>query len=210
MKACSSRLWSVPLLAILGFVSMAVDAARHPEMESGAPSLAGKLLVASPDLEDPNFRRTVVYVVHHDATGAMGLVINRVIGAGPLDKLLEGFGLEAEPGATAEIKVYSGGPVERERGFMLHSPDYRIEDTVVLSAEVAVTSSLRVLEDLAAGKGPKHSLFAFGYSGWAPRQLDAELAAGAWVVIDPDEALLFDDDVETKWQRAVERRGVDL
>lgn len=212
MNACSSRLCSVPLLAIIVFATMVVDAALQPDREASEASLAGHLLVATPDLDDPNFHRTVVYMIHHDATGAMGLVINREIGRGPLGKLLDAFGLEGEGEGEgeAEIRVYAGGPVERERGFMLHSPDYQGEDTVVLSDQVAMTSSLRVLEDLAAGKGPMRSLFALGYAGWAPRQLEAEIAAGAWIVVDADEALLFDDDVETKWQRAMDRRGVDL
>ena len=89
-------------------------------------------------------------------------------------------------------------------------PDFTGEDTVVLSNSVALTSSLDALSAIAAGEGPQHSLFALGYAGWAPDQLEQELAAGAWVVVDPDEKLLFDQQIESKWQRALERQGVDL
>ena len=140
----------------------------------------------------------------------MGLVINRRLGRGPIAKLLEGLGLEAEVDGGAEIEVHYGGPVQRERGFMLHSPDFIGEDTVVLSTSVALTSSPDVLSAIAAGKGPQDSLFALGYAGWAPDQLEQELAAGAWVVVDADETLLFDQQIESKWQRALDRQGVDL
>jgi putative transcriptional regulator len=93
---------------------------------------------------------------------------------------------------------------------MLHSPDYRGEDTVVLSDFAALTLSPDILQDIAAGRGPRRSLFALGYAGWGPEQLESELAAGAWVVVEPDADLLFDDHPETKWQRAFDRRGIEL
>ena len=173
-------------------------------------STAGRLLVATPDLGDPNFYHTIVYMVRHDKTGAMGLVINRRLGRGPIAKLLEGLGLETEGAGNAEIDVHYGGPVQPERGFLLHSPDFTGDDTVVLSNSVALTSSLDALSAIAAGEGPQHSLFALGYAGWAPDQLEQELAAGAWVVVDADETLLFDRQIDSKWQRALDRQGVDL
>jgi putative transcriptional regulator len=106
--------------------------------------------------------------------------------------------------------VHYGGPVERGRGFVLHSPDYHGQNTVVLSNLAAVTSSPDILKDLAAGKGPRQSLFALGYAGWAPDQLASEIAAGAWVVIDADEDLLFGKQVDSKWQRALNREGIEL
>jgi putative transcriptional regulator len=207
----SRRLLSVAaLLALFTYASVGTDAARRQDHEPARDSLAGQLLVATPDLQDPNFRETVVYLVHHDQTGAMGLVINRVLGAGPLDQMLEGLGMAPEGRADLELRVHYGGPVEPARGFMLHSPEYHAEDTVVLSDLAALTLSPGILQDIAAGKGPKRSLFALGYAGWGPEQLEGELAAGAWVVVEPDEALLFDEHSETKWQRAFDRRGIDL
>jgi putative transcriptional regulator len=203
------------LLALLALTVMSAEAARPPGGEmlrepSSTDPIAGRLLVATPDLEDPNFYHTIVYIVRHDQTGAMGLVINRRLGRGPIGKLLEGLGVEAEVEGDAEIDVHYGGPVERDQGFVLHSPDFVGEDTVVLSQSVALTSSLDVLSAIAAGKGPERSLFALGYAGWAPDQLERELAAGAWVLVEADDGLLFDPQVESKWQRALERQGVDL
>jgi putative transcriptional regulator len=206
-----SRLLSVAaLLAIVFFVGVDTDAAREPDRDTRQSSLAGRLLVATPDLEDPNFRQTVVYMIQHDDDGAMGLVVNRVLGSGPLDELLEGLGIDAEGNADIEVEVHYGGPVEAGRIFMLHTPDYRSEDTTVVSNLAALTVTPEILRDIAAGKGPRRSLFALGYAGWAPHQLEDELAVGAWVVVEADEALLFDREADTKWQRAFDRRGIDL
>jgi putative transcriptional regulator len=191
-------------------VSVATDAALAPDREPAEGSLAGQLLVAAPELDDPNFQETVVYLVQHDRAGAMGLVINRVLGAGPLDRVLEGLGLAPERPSEVELRVHYGGPVEPARALVLHSPDWRGPDTLVVSDLAALTPSPGILEDIAAGHGPKQSLFALGYAGWAPRQLENELAAGAWFVVEPDAALLFDEQAETKWQRAFDRRGVEL
>ena len=209
--SASRRLLSVAaLLALLMNASVASDAARRQDPDPAQRSLTGQLLVATPDLQDPNFSQTVVYLVHHDQAGAMGLVINRVLGSGPLGKMLEGLGVPPNGRADLELLVHYGGPVEPARAFMLHSPDYRAEDTVVLSELAALTVSPAILRDIAAGKGPKRSLFALGYAGWGPGQLEDELAAGSWVVVEPDADLLFDEHPETKWQRAFDRRGIDL
>jgi putative transcriptional regulator len=206
----SSRLLSIAaLLAIVMLTGVATDAARGPERDPTSSSLAGRLLVATPDLQDPNFRETVVYMIHHDENGAMGLVVNRVLGSGPLDDLLERLGIDADGKADVEVEVHYGGPVEAGRVFMLHTPDYRSEDTVV-SGLAALTVTPEILRDIAAGKGPRRSLFALGYAGWSPHQLEDELAVGAWVVVEADEMLLFDHQNDTKWQRAFDRRGIDL
>lgn len=198
------------LVTLLVVGAMVAHAARQPREEPSAGSLAGQFLVATPELEDPNFDHTVVYLISHDASGAMGLVINRVVARGPLDELLEDLGVEVEAADSKEVRVHYGGPVDPSRAFVLHSSDYRNDDTVQLAEGIAVTGSLDVLEDIAAGEGPKQSLLAVGYAGWAPDQLEQEVAAGAWVTVPADEALLFDDRVDTKWQRAMQRRGVDL
>jgi putative transcriptional regulator len=203
------------LAALVLAVATAAEAARSPgELTPGGQMdqepVTGRLLVATPELDDPNFDHTIVYMVEHDGSGAMGLVLNRVLGKGPVAELLEGLGIEGEVDPAAEIEVHYGGPVESGRGFVLHSPDYTGENTVVLSDLVALTTSLDVLSAIAAGNGPKRSLFALGYAGWAPGQLEAELAVGAWVVVEADEALLFDDQVDSKWRRALDRRGIDL
>jgi putative transcriptional regulator len=209
--AASRRLLSMAaLLALMMYASVGSDAARRQDPEGARDSLTGKLLVAAPDLEDPNFRETVVYLLHHDQTGAMGLVINRVLGTGPLDKMLERLGVAPNGATGRDLTVYYGGPVEPGRALVLHSPEYHASDTVMLSDLAALSTSPHVLEDIAAGKGPKRSLFVLGYAGWGPDQLEGELAAGAWAVVQPDADLLFDDHPETKWQRAFDRRGIEL
>jgi putative transcriptional regulator len=184
--------------------------ARPTPIVGVMPSLAGQLLVATPELDDPNFSHTIVYMVQHDDDGAMGVVINRVLGHGPLGKLLKGLGIEEGSDSQADIRVHYGGPVQLGRGVVLHSPDYRRDAPLVVDDLAAFSFSLEALRDIALGQGPRHSLFALGYAGWAPNQLEGEIARGSWFTIEPDEALLFDDAVDTKWQRALARRGVDL
>jgi putative transcriptional regulator len=202
----------IGIVAVAMLVLGGIDpgAARHTPVVGVVPSLAGQLLVATPELDDPNFSHTIVYMVQHDGDGAIGVVINRVLARGPLGKLLEGLGIEEGRDSEAEIRVHYGGPVQLGVGVMLHSPDYRRDAPLVVDDLAAFTFSLDALRDIAQGRGPRHSLFALGYAGWAPDQLENEIARGSWFTIAPDEALLFDDAVETKWQRALARRGVDL
>ena len=175
-----------------------------------SPPLTGKYLVASPELTDPNFHHTVIYLVHHDAEGAMGLVINRLMAKGPVGKLLEAFGLEGDPANQAQVKMHYGGPVEPESSLVLHRSDYRNDTTTNIGDHLAVSSSDDVLNDIAQGQGPADSLLILGYAGWAADQLENEITSGAWHVIDADDTLLFDDDITTKWQRAMALRGFEL
>ncbi|HEX5078650.1 MAG TPA: YqgE/AlgH family protein [Geminicoccaceae bacterium] len=200
------------LLAVVMLLLSGIDpgAAQHTPIVGVVPSLAGQLLVATPELDDPNFSHAIVYMVQHDAGGAMGVVINRVLGRGPLGKLLEGLGVEEGSNSQTEISVHYGGPVQLDRGVLLHSPDYRRDHPLVIDDLAAFSFSLDALLAMAHGDGPRHSLFALGYAGWAPNQLENEIARGSWFTIAPDEALLFDDDVDSKWERALARRGIDL
>ena len=203
----------VALLLLGAFLAEAkVDPDRGPGAGSAKSWITGQLLVATPDLQDPNFRQTVVYMVQHDADGAMGLVINRVMATGPLDELLQDLDLapETEIETEVEVQLHYGGPVDRGRGFVLHTSDYQDAATIVVDEAFAMTGTIDVLRDIAAGQGPRRSLLALGYAGWAPNQLESEIANGAWFVVDADEELLFDPSVDTKWQRAIDRRGIDL
>lgn len=172
--------------------------------------LTGKYLVASPDLTDPNFHHTVIYLVHHDDQGAMGLVINRLMAKGPVGKLLEAFGLEGEPGSQAQVKMHYGGPVDPGSSLVLHRSDYRNDTTTDIGNHLAVSSSDEALADLAMDRGPRESLLILGYAGWASEQLENEISSGSWHVVDADDTLLFDDDITTKWQRALALRGFEL
>lgn len=174
-----------------------------------ASTLAGQLLVAKDELRDPRFVRSVIYIIHHDATGAMGLILNRPVAEASLSELLEQAGLEGT-GVKGEIRVHFGGPVEPGQGFVLHTEDYRIEGTTVVKNGIAVTTRPEILRAMGTGTGPRKSLFALGYAGWAPGQLEAEIKAGAWEIVPPDEALVFDENSETKWERAMARRTIRL
>lgn len=179
--------------------------------DQGSLSLKGKLLVADPELRDPNFSATVVYLLNHDRRGAMGLVINRPLAEGPIGKLLDALGDHGPvPDPERPIRVFAGGPVGPDQVFVLHTDDDRRADTVLVEDGIAVTPSTELLDDVGAGRGPQQSLLAVGYAGWAPGQLERELSQGAWIVVEGDPALVFDSDTETKWERAFARRGVDL
>jgi putative transcriptional regulator len=173
------------------------------------PSLAGQLLVASPAMGDRRFAQTVILMVRHDHTGAMGLIINRPVGEQPLARLLEAFGANGE-GASGHVRVFVGGPVQTELGFVLHSAEYRRPETVPIDARFAMTASRDIFRDMAGSSGPNKSLFAFGYSGWGPGQLEGELKVGAWFTAPADPALVFDAERDKVWELAVERRTRDL
>lgn len=171
--------------------------------------LAGQFLVASEGMGDPRFVRTVILVIRHDATGAMGLVVNRPVGEVPMARLLEGIGLDAT-GVRGEVRLHYGGPVEPQQGLTLHSTEFSIDGTLRVAGGIAVTGNPEVLRAIGAGRGPKRYLVALGYAGWAPGQLEAEMKAGGWVAVPADAALTFDENAETKWERAMARRQVVL
>ncbi len=172
-------------------------------------SLAGQFLVATETLRDPRFARTVIYMVRHDASGALGLIVNRPVRDVPLAPLLRQFGLD-DGGVSGSMRLHYGGPVEGARGLMLHTAEYATEGTERVAGDIAVTSRPEVLRDIGHGAGPRRFLFALGYSGWAPGQLEREIDNGAWITVPADEALLFDDDHAKKWDRAMSRRRLTI
>jgi putative transcriptional regulator len=173
-------------------------------------SLAGQLLLAMPQMGDPRFARSVIYLCTHSGdAGAMGLVINKLLGSLTLAELFTQ--LDIESGASAKKRpVHFGGPVEPGRGFVLHTADYREEATLPVAGDIAVTATLDIMRAIGKGEGPRHSLFALGYAGWAPGQLDAEIQANGWLSVAADEDIVFSDDHDGKWQRALGKLGVDL
>lgn len=172
-------------------------------------SLTGQLLVAMPQMADSRFTRTVIYLCAHSEEGAMGLVINRLIDSLTFPSLLEQLGMEPED-VTADMPIHFGGPVEASRGFVLHSADYLQDSTLVIDDEIALTATIDVLRAIASGGGPKRRVLALGYAGWAPGQLDSEIQANGWMLVPPDPELVFGDDNEAKWQRALAKIGIDL
>ncbi len=198
------RLFVLAVVALLGVVPVARSA---PEAAPETPSLAGQLLIATPEMSDPRFAHTVILLVKHGPQGAMGIVINRPIGALPIAKLLSAGGQdEAIPGGGGTIRVCLGGPVQRDAAFVLHSADYRGPGTVKIDARVALTLDPRILHDIGDGKGPHKSLIAFGYAGWGPGQLETELARKSWFTTPGSPQLIFDDPPGRIWEDAMARR----
>ena len=192
-----------------GIACLGLAAGRAHAAPAGTAYLVGKFLVATPRMRDPRFAETVIFMLRHDRTGAMGVVINRLAGLRPLAEVLDWLGIEgADTGG--EIPVHWGGPVGLDRGMVLHGNDYRRPSTQTVTDAVAFTAEAQVLRDIAAGKGPVPRLFAVGYAGWAAGQLEAEMAGEGWITVPADTALLFDDDLAGKWRRAMDRQGVDL
>ncbi|MEE8544858.1 MAG: YqgE/AlgH family protein [Alphaproteobacteria bacterium] len=171
--------------------------------------LEGQLLIAMPQMSDPRFERTVIYLCAHSPAGAMGLVINRALDHITFTELLNQLGVEV-PTIEDQIVVQFGGPVESGRGFVLHTADYVQESSLVVNDDIALTATVDVLKEMAAGSGPRHSLLALGYAGWAPGQLDAEIQANGWLHTEPDHELVFGTDLIDKWSKAMAKAGVDV
>ena len=203
------RLW-----VALGFALLLLFAGPRPLLAEN--SLAGRLLVAAPEMADPNFAHTVIYILHHDRGGAQGLVINRPMGEAPLDRVLALLqGKKTEPpagGGTAgdPLLVFSGGPVEPYHAFTLHSRDVMLDHSVPVDDDTAYNEGDDVLEALADHAAPKSLIFALGYSGWAPGQLETELDRGDWYVVEPDPDLVFGTEPGHMWERAAARFGTEL
>lgn len=172
--------------------------------------LAGRLLLAMPQMGDPRFYKAVIFLCAHDENGAMGLVVNHVLPGLDLRQLLQQMKIDLggkTPGTTQP--VMSGGPVEAARGFILHSSDFKQPDTVKVCEGIAVTGTVDALKTIAAGAGPDKMLFLLGYAGWGAGQLDQEMQQNAWLVIEPDHDLIFGSGTDEKWDRAVRKLGID-
>ncbi len=174
-------------------------------------SLAGKLLVAMPQMQDHRFARSVIFLCEHTAKGAMGLVVNKHFDSLTLPELMGQLGVPAD-NVSRQSRVHFGGPMEMGQGFVLHSADYAEDSStrLVVDSTLALTATLDVLRAIGRGEGPRRSLIALGYAGWSPGQLDAEIQANSWLHVAADEDIVFDDDLDDKWRRALAKLGVDL
>ena len=168
---------------------------------SGRTSLAGELLIASPDMREP-FDHAVILMAQHNRDGAFGIVINHPLDSRPIASLLQALGGNAS-GITNSVRIFLGGPVDPNVAFVVHSADYHRDDTMNIDGRVALSDAADVLRDIGLGKGPSKSLVALGYAGWAPSQLEEEIARGAWVTAPEDPALVFDDDRAKVWTDAL-------
>jgi putative transcriptional regulator len=179
-------------------------------MSSAASSLSNHLLIALPQLDDPNFARTVTLICRHDEEGAMGLTLNRA-SEYHMSEILSQLGLEDRSGDLGLREVLFGGPVHPERGFVLHSDDGRdFDSTYRVSGTLKLTTSRDILASMAAGEGPQRALLALGCAGWGPGQLEEELAENAWLAVPAEDSILFELPLEQRWTRAAALIGVDL
>ncbi len=172
-------------------------------------NLTNHFLIAMPSLADPNFSRTVTYICEHSDAGAMGIVINRMSDL-QLADILAQMGIEPARPETAEIPVYNGGPVQGERGFVLHSGARRWDSTLPITDEVSITTSRDILEAVARGDGPEDFLIALGYAGWQAGQLETELADNAWLAGPADLGILYHTPSSDRWQAAASLLGIDM
>jgi putative transcriptional regulator len=197
------------ILALVAAPAALFAATPDPANVPPPPSLKGLLLIATPAMRDPRFDRAVILMVSHDPAGALGIVINRPLGARPLADILAAFG-KTDTAATGSLPVYLGGPVQMEASFTIHGDDYRRPDTQIINARLAATPSSEVLEDIARKQGPAKSLVAFGYAGWSPGQLENEVSHNVWYTAPADPGIVFDDDRDKVWEHAVARHTQDL
>ena len=170
---------------------------------------AGQMLIAMPQMRDPRFARSVVYLCAHTKEGAMGLVINRLFNSLSFPELLDQLTIPSTP-LCDQVKIHFGGPVEAGRGFVLHSNDYAQETTLMVDDDVGLTATIDVLKAISEGHGPQRYLLALGYAGWSAGQLDSEIRDNAWLSVQSDDNLLFGDDVERKWEKAIAKIGIDF
>ncbi|MEM9683414.1 MAG: YqgE/AlgH family protein [Pseudomonadota bacterium] len=189
-------------VGILLVIAVAVSGRASGNVMGPAGSVKGKFLVANPSIKDPRFSRTLILMVRHSEDGAFGLIVNRPGGIAEI-------AVDAGNPDSEELRLpaFYGGPVEPERAFVIHSPDYSADDTIAVSSSVSVTATTDIMDAIAGGKGPEEYLYVFGYSGWGPGQLENELRRGDWSEAPLDPKLIFsDDEGETVWKRAREMR----
>ncbi len=178
-------------------------------MDEISGNLTGKLLLAMPTMTDPRFYKAVIFMCTHDASGAMGLIINQSPLNMAMRQLLNQLEIKSEDKNLLGLPVLTGGPVEPGQGFMLHTSDFAQPETIKVNEKFGVSGTLDALRAAAEGKGPKELIFALGYSGWSAGQLDAEIQENAWMIVDANHELLFNTPIESKWERAMARLGVN-
>lgn len=179
------------------------------ESVSDTTQMTGHLLIAMPTMMDPNFHQTVTYICEHSDLGALGLVINRPLDMG-LGEVLEQLSLDSPDETLTAQPVLRGGPVQTERGFVLHESTREWEATMPVGEAIYVTTSQDILSSLAAGNGPERALIVLGYAGWGAGQLDAEIRENAWLSVPADPRIVFETPFERRWEEAARKLGVNL
>ena len=179
--------------------------------------LGGKILIAMPGMDDKRFARALVYLCAHSEEGAMGVIINQPSSQPSFPDLLVQLEIIPEenrirlPDQARAMKVQTGGPVETTRGFVLHSSDWHVDDaTLTIDDDFSLTTTLEVLKAIAEGHGPKRAMLALGYAGWSAGQLESEIQWNGWLHCTADPGLVFDTDLDRKYDRALKKLGIDI
>ncbi len=172
-------------------------------------NLTNHFIIAMPNLEDGNFSQSVTYICEHDENGALGITINRPSEIS-LSEIFSQLHIQPEDDTVLEQPILSGGPVQIDRGFILHSPTGDWESSLKVTDNIAVTTSQDIMRAIAEGRGPGRSIIALGYAGWGPGQLEYELSENAWLSCPANEQILFDTPMEKRWQAAAALLGIDL
>jgi putative transcriptional regulator len=168
-----------------------------------------QLLIAMPDMSDPNFRRSVTLLCQHNEEGAIGITINRRSGF-VLGEVFGQIGISCADQKVIDVLVLEGGPVSPDRGFVLHTPRDGYDSSLSVNDEIMVTTSRDVLKDIATGEGPDRFVMALGYAGWGQGQLEGEMRENAWLAAPADSDIVFNQPVENRWKRAVGSLGIDF
>ncbi|MBA3448008.1 MAG: YqgE/AlgH family protein [Pseudaminobacter sp.] len=192
-----------------------MDLLRHKKAAATRGFLDDQFLIAMPGMQDDRFARAVIYVCAHSDEGAMGLIINQTQQMLFPDLLVQlGIMDEQEairlPPPARDFVVRNGGPVDRSRGFVLHTGDYKVESSLPVSGDICLTATVDILRAISTGRGPRHALMALGYSGWGAGQLEQEIAQNGWLTCPARSELLFDADMDRKYDRILASIGVDL
>lgn len=182
--------------------------AQMQQSMPGSQSLQGQLLIASPHIDDSRFDKTVILMCQHDQNSAMGLVLNKLAIELKLGDLYEKLDIGA-PRFNAANPVHIGGPVDSNRGFVLHSQDHMLPDSVPVTHDIGLTASIEILRDITDGVGPVHTLISLGCAGWSAGQLDQEMAENVWLNLPASPELVFETERPALWQQAFNRLGVD-
>jgi len=196
------------LTAVLALVQGPGNASHEPA--TGHPYyFPGQLLIASPEIRDPRFRKSVIYMVRHNAEGAHGIIINKIFGKRPLAKLMKGFGLDVR-GVTGSLNLHYGGPVNPRGAFILHTSDYEDARSRPVDGTILFTTNISILRAIADGNGPRRSLLALGYAGWGAGQLADEVERGDWSLSQATEELVFGSGGSDIWDRLIDGSQVPL
>lgn len=186
---------------------MALD---RPELDTNDGFLLGKLLVALPGMPDPRFEKSVILMCAHSDQGAMGIIVNKPFEGLSFRDLVERLDVKVTAD-TPDPPILFGGPVGTGQGFVLHSSEFgNGEATMPVTSEISLTATIEILRAIAEGRGPQKALFALGYAGWGPGQIENELMSNGWIPCDVQKDILFDLDCALKWQAALGSIGADI